>query len=230
MTLPTPTRRPRRSSMTRLFTVCRNCTPTRSSTRTCWRTPAAMQHRSSSRSRRGFAADTSTSSTASFAIRSRAYQAQARRLRRKPTSWKSMATSAHTACFGHRHTGEMLEQLGLNGGFVAVHAAFAAHPAWDFVDHLRETGKAPFSRRVGAVPSRLLCRQAVGAHLWRGAACRRSSFHSIRIFATSASRFRRMAHERCWCRASTTLLKGAAGQAVQNMNLMFGFDEKEGLQ
>jgi N-acetyl-gamma-glutamyl-phosphate reductase len=26
------------------------------------------------------------------------------------------------------------------------------------------------------------------------------------------------------------LLKGAAGQAVQNMNLMFGFDEKEGLQ
>jgi N-acetyl-gamma-glutamyl-phosphate reductase len=26
------------------------------------------------------------------------------------------------------------------------------------------------------------------------------------------------------------LLKGAAGQAVQNMNLMFGFSEKEGLQ
>jgi N-acetyl-gamma-glutamyl-phosphate reductase len=26
------------------------------------------------------------------------------------------------------------------------------------------------------------------------------------------------------------LVKGAAGQAVQNMNLMFGFDEKQGLQ
>jgi len=26
------------------------------------------------------------------------------------------------------------------------------------------------------------------------------------------------------------LLKGAAGQALQNLNLMFGFDEKEGLQ
>jgi N-acetyl-gamma-glutamyl-phosphate reductase len=26
------------------------------------------------------------------------------------------------------------------------------------------------------------------------------------------------------------LMKGAAGQAVQNMNLMFGFDEKAGLQ
>ena len=26
------------------------------------------------------------------------------------------------------------------------------------------------------------------------------------------------------------LLKGAVGQAVQNMNLMFGFDEKAGLQ
>jgi N-acetyl-gamma-glutamyl-phosphate reductase len=26
------------------------------------------------------------------------------------------------------------------------------------------------------------------------------------------------------------LLKGAAGQAVQNMNLMYGFKEQEGLQ
>jgi N-acetyl-gamma-glutamyl-phosphate reductase len=26
------------------------------------------------------------------------------------------------------------------------------------------------------------------------------------------------------------LLKGASGQAVQNMNLMFGFEETEGLQ
>jgi N-acetyl-gamma-glutamyl-phosphate reductase len=26
------------------------------------------------------------------------------------------------------------------------------------------------------------------------------------------------------------LMKGAAGQAVQNMNVMFGFDEREGLQ
>jgi len=26
------------------------------------------------------------------------------------------------------------------------------------------------------------------------------------------------------------LLKGASGQAVQNMNIMFGFDESEGLK
>jgi N-acetyl-gamma-glutamyl-phosphate reductase len=26
------------------------------------------------------------------------------------------------------------------------------------------------------------------------------------------------------------LLKGASGQAIQNMNLMFGFEESEGLQ
>jgi N-acetyl-gamma-glutamyl-phosphate reductase len=26
------------------------------------------------------------------------------------------------------------------------------------------------------------------------------------------------------------LVKGAAGQAIQNMNLMFGFEETEGLQ
>ena len=30
--------------------------------------------------------------------------------------------------------------------------------------------------------------------------------------------------------AIDNLVKGAAGQAVQNMNLMFGLDEKEGLR
>jgi N-acetyl-gamma-glutamyl-phosphate reductase len=30
--------------------------------------------------------------------------------------------------------------------------------------------------------------------------------------------------------ASDNLLKGASGQAVQNMNLMFGLDESEGLR
>jgi N-acetyl-gamma-glutamyl-phosphate reductase len=30
--------------------------------------------------------------------------------------------------------------------------------------------------------------------------------------------------------AIDNLVKGAAGQAVQNLNLMFGFDEAEGLQ
>ena len=30
--------------------------------------------------------------------------------------------------------------------------------------------------------------------------------------------------------AIDNLLKGASGQAVQNMNLMFGLDEKEGLR
>ena len=30
--------------------------------------------------------------------------------------------------------------------------------------------------------------------------------------------------------ALDNLFKGAAGQAVQNMNLMFGFDENEGLK
>ena len=30
--------------------------------------------------------------------------------------------------------------------------------------------------------------------------------------------------------AIDNLVKGAAGQAVQNMNLMFGFDEAEGLR
>ena len=32
------------------------------------------------------------------------------------------------------------------------------------------------------------------------------------------------------CAAIDNIVKGAAGQAIQNMNLMFGFDEKTGLQ
>ena len=32
-----------------------------------------------------------------------------------------------------------------------------------------------------------------------------------------------------WCVAVDNLVKGAAGQAVQNMNLMFGLPENEGL-
>ena len=32
------------------------------------------------------------------------------------------------------------------------------------------------------------------------------------------------------CSAIDNIVKGAAGQAVQNMNLMFGFAESEGLE
>ena len=33
----------------------------------------------------------------------------------------------------------------------------------------------------------------------------------------------------CSCRVLDNLVKGAAGQAVQNFNVMFGFDERTGL-
>ena len=53
--------------------------------------------------------------------------------------------------FGHRHTGEMLEQLGHRQRIAAVHAASAADSARHPVDHLREAGEAGDGRRVGTV-------------------------------------------------------------------------------
>lgn len=38
------------------------------------------------------------------------------------------------------------------------------------------------------------------------------------------------ARQNCDVGALDNLVKGAAGQAVQNMNLLFGFDEAEGLR
>ena len=46
------------------------------------------------------------------------------------------------AVFGHRHTGEMLEQLGPDVRPAAVHAASAADTAWHSVDDLCAAGGA----------------------------------------------------------------------------------------
>ncbi len=98
------------------FMVCRSCTPTRSRARSCWRIPDAIRRRSFWRWRRGFAPATSMWSTASSAIRSREFQEQGRR----PSSTTHFVEvddnlSAYSV-FGHRHSGEVLEQLGIDSG------------------------------------------------------------------------------------------------------------------
>ena len=60
--------------------------------------------------------------------------------------------------FGHRHTGEMLEQLGLDRAVSAVHAASAADSSRHSLDDLREADQADDGGRTGTIAARVLCR------------------------------------------------------------------------
>ncbi len=131
--------------------------------------------------------------------------------------------------FGHRHTGEMLEQLEL------------CSESLQFTPHLLPIPRGILStiyvRLVKPVPAAELeqcLRQFYDGKPW------------VRIFGTERLPQIKFSRNTNFCDIGfalspdgkravlvsclDNLLKGAAGQAVQNMNLMFGLDEKEGLQ
>ena len=131
--------------------------------------------------------------------------------------------------FGHRHTGEMLEQLGLNGGSL------------QFTPHL-----LPIPRGILSTIYVKLAKPATAEELEQ---CLRSFYAGkpwVRVFGAARLPQIKFSLNTNYCDIGFSLspdgtravlvscidnlLKGAAGQAVQNMNLMFGFDEKEGLQ
>lgn len=131
--------------------------------------------------------------------------------------------------FGHRHVGEILEQLKLDSGELI------------FTPHL-----LPIPRGILSTIYVHLKRETKPAEV----ECCFHDFYAgkpwIRLFATPklpqiqfslhtnycdlgfclAKDGRRLVLVSC----VDNLLKGAAGQAVQNMNLMYGFKEQEGLQ
>jgi N-acetyl-gamma-glutamyl-phosphate reductase len=132
------------------------------------------------------------------------------------------------AVFGHRHVGEMLEQLGLTAEQI------------QFTPHL-----LPIPR---GILSTIYVRLAQRAEPEEIEACLRSFYAAspmVRVHATPelpqiqhvvrtnyidlgfelAKDGRRLVVVSCL----DNLLKGAAGQAVQNMNVMCGWDESEGL-
>ena len=132
------------------------------------------------------------------------------------------------AVFGHRHTGEMLEQLGLTSAQI------------QFTPHL-----LPIPR---GILSTIYVRLAERAEPEQIEACLRSFYAAspmVRIHATPnlpqiqnvvrtnycdigfelAPDGKRLVLVSCL----DNLLKGASGQAVQNMNVMCGWNETEGL-
>jgi N-acetyl-gamma-glutamyl-phosphate reductase len=131
--------------------------------------------------------------------------------------------------FGHRHTGEMLEQLGLNGGSL------------QFTPHL-----LPVARGILSTIYVKLAKPATAEALEQTLRQFYAGKPWVRVFGAARLPRIKFSVNTNYCDIGfalspdgqravlvsclDNLLKGAAGQAVQNMNLMFGFDEKEGLQ
>ncbi|MGB8012701.1 MAG: N-acetyl-gamma-glutamyl-phosphate reductase, partial [Terriglobales bacterium] len=152
---------------------------------------------------------------------------------KKPTARTHFVSVADNfsaySVFGHRHTGEILEQLALKSSQLI------------FTPHLLPIPRGILStiyvhlNRTMAPDEIQHCLQKV----YKGK-------HWVRIYpASSLPEIQFSVHTNyCdlgFCLAHEgrrlivvscldNLLKGAAGQAVQNMNLMYGWDETEGLQ
>jgi N-acetyl-gamma-glutamyl-phosphate reductase len=131
--------------------------------------------------------------------------------------------------FGHRHTGEILEQLALNSGQLI------------FTPHL-----LPIPRGILSTIYVYLKREMTADEIQ---SCLQDFYRGkrwIRIFPAGSLPEIQFSVHTNYCDIGFSLardgrrlivvscldnlLKGAAGQAVQNMNLMYGWDEAEGLQ
>jgi N-acetyl-gamma-glutamyl-phosphate reductase len=131
--------------------------------------------------------------------------------------------------FGHRHVGEMLEQLKLDAGELIFTPHLLPIPRG-----ILSTIYVHLNREMKPVEVESCFRDFYASDRW------------VRVFATPklpqiqfslhtnycdlgfclADDGRRLVLVSC----VDNLLKGAAGQAVQNMNLMYGWKEEEGLQ
>ena len=130
--------------------------------------------------------------------------------------------------FGHRHTGEILEQLGLDGGSL------------QFTPHL-----LPIPRGILSTIYVKLVKPIAAHELEQSLRDFYKDKSWVRIFGAAKLPQIKFSRNTNYCDIGFSLspdgtrvvlvscidnlLKGAAGQAVQNMNLMFGFDEKAGL-
>lgn len=151
---------------------------------------------------------------------------------KKPTSKTHFVEVADSlsaySVFGHRHTGEILEQLGLSTQQL------------QFTPHL-----LPIPRGILSTIYVRLRKETSPEEL---EACFREFYAGspwVRVFGARLPEIKFSLHTNyCDIGFSVSpdgrravivscldnLVKGASGQAVQNMNVMFGWDEREGLQ
>ncbi len=131
--------------------------------------------------------------------------------------------------FGHRHSGEMLEQLGIGGGSL------------QFTPHL-----LPIPRGILSTIYVKLAKPVTSEELEQALRSFYAGKPWVRVFGAARLPHIKFSLNTNYCDIGFSLspdgqravlvscldnlLKGAAGQAIQNMNLMFGLDEKAGLQ
>jgi N-acetyl-gamma-glutamyl-phosphate reductase len=131
--------------------------------------------------------------------------------------------------FGHRHTGEVLEQLGMGSGSL------------QFTPHL-----LPIPRGILSTIYVKLAKPVTSEELEKTLREFYAGKPWVRVFGAARLPQIKFSLNTNFCDIGFSLspdgkravlvscldnlLKGAAGQAVQNMNLMFGFDEKAGLE
>ena len=131
--------------------------------------------------------------------------------------------------FGHRHSGEVLEQLGIDSGSLQFTPHLLPIPRG-----ILSTIYVKLAYSVAAEELEQSLREFYAGKPW------------VRVFGAARLPQIKFSLNTNYCDIGFSLspdgkravlvscldnlLKGAAGQAVQNMNLMFGFNEKEGLQ
>ncbi len=131
--------------------------------------------------------------------------------------------------FGHRHTGEVLEHLGISDGSL------------QFTPHL-----LPIPRGILSTIYLKLAKPVSAEGLGQSLREYYAGKPWVRVFGAARLPQIKFSLNTNYCDIGFSvspdgnrvvliscldnLLKGAAGQAVQNMNLMFGFDERAGLQ
>jgi N-acetyl-gamma-glutamyl-phosphate reductase len=131
------------------------------------------------------------------------------------------------AVFGHRHFGEILEQLGLNQQQIVFTPHLLPIPRG-----IMSTIYLRLKKAMDAEAVEKVFREFYQGSPW------------VRIFGTKLPQIRYSLNSN-YCDIGfnlaadgkrvvlvsclDNLMKGAAGQAVQNMNVMFGWDEREGL-
>lgn len=131
------------------------------------------------------------------------------------------------AVFGHRHTGELLEQLGLAAKDIIFTPHLLPIPRGIF-STVYATLKTPMEPEAVDACYREFYKDSPMVR-WSGTRlpeiqyCVRTNYCDLG-FALAADK-RRLIVVSCL----DNLLKGASGQAVQNMNLLFGWPEQEGL-
>ncbi len=130
---------------------------------------------------------------------------------------------------GHQHTGEIDQELSLAAG-VPVHCSF--------VPHLAPITRGIHSTITVTVKPGVAIDQVVAA--WQHAYGTRpfvrvrKTLKEVEVANTTGTNFIDLAaaldgRTLIIASAEDNLVKGASGQAVQNLNLMFGFDETAGL-